>query len=184
MATLVVTSNLDLIEDGETLVTYDGALGNLQIQLPTVVTGGAGANVDDGVAFEFQNDGDARLEILDEKFRRVFDMQPWSSLVLRSKAELDGTPRWYVSDLVKEIIAVAEAADITDLAVTDVTTQVSASAYSGGGTYTQATVEADFDTAFDAVIDNFESEFATAFAQVETTLNAVLAALTGANITA
>lgn len=184
MATLAIAADLDTMLETETLVTYDGALGHIAVQLPAVATGGAGAAVDDGVAFEFRNDGDATLEILENGTGvRVFRMEPFSSLVLRSMADLSGNPRWHISDNLKEIIAVAEATTIADLAVTDVTTIDSAAAVSSADTYTAADIKTGFDAALNTVIDNYESEFATAAAQVETTLNLVLAALTGANIT-
>ncbi len=119
MTTLAIAADLDLIEDGETLGTYAGALGNIKVVLPQVVTGGASDAVDDGVAFEFQNDGDATLEIIDfDSTQRVALMEGYTSMVLRSMANLDGEPRWHVSDNLKEIIAVAEDSHIADLAVT------------------------------------------------------------------
>lgn len=183
MTTLAIAKDLDSIEDGETLVTYDGALGNIGVMLPQVVTGGAGAAADNSVAFEFHNDGDATLRIYEYNTGvLVYHMARYSSIVLRSMADL-GRPRWHVSDNLKEIIATAEASHIADLAVTDPTSADSAAAVSSSDTYTAADVKTGFDAAMNTVVDNYESEFATAAAQVETTVNAVLAALTGASIT-
>ncbi len=186
MATLAITADLDTIADDETLVTYDGALGNIKVQLPTVVSGGAGAAVDLAHAIEFQNNGDAELEIHENGatgFRLVARMAGYEKLVLRSTAAV-GIPPWLPSDHLKEIIATAEDTHIVDLAVTDTTSPGVTLAASNGDTYAAATVEGTFDTQMDVAADGFETDAAAAFAEVEAVIALILDAMEDANISA
>lgn len=186
MATLAIASNLDTIADDETLVTYDGALGNIKVQLPTVVSGGTGDAVDLGWATEIQNNGDATLEILENGatgFRRVAFMEPYSVLVLRSTAMVDRPP-WLPSDHLKEIIATSEELHVVDLSVTDIAVAGVTNNVSNTDTYDAAGVKTSFDTQLDVAADELESEAGTAFGEVETTVAAVIDLLEACNISA
>ncbi len=185
MATLALAVDKDSISDSEQVVTYDGALGDISVQLPAVVSGGGGAAAPFDHEIEFQNNGDNRLEIQEDGTGvAVFRMEPFSSVVLRSTGDLSGNPPWVVSDLMLEILAVAEASHIVDLTMTDPTSADSAAAASTGDSFDGTAQEAAFDTALDTVADNFESEMATAFAQAEVTTASIHAALATANIVA
>jgi hypothetical protein len=182
-----IAANGESIEDSEVLVTYDGsaiaAAGPAPYaMLPDVVTGAAGDAVDFLHMIEFQCTGARGLWLHEYNTgRRVAFVEPYSSLILRSFDVGGDTSivEWKVSDTRKEIVADANQSHIANLAVTDGATAAAVTSVSTGDTYAAATLEAAFDTTIDAVADDYETNSAASFAEVETTVNAILAALAG-----
>lgn len=180
------------IEDSEVLVTFDGLLdgdlatdptnARVYAMLPDVVTGAAGDAVDFLHAIELQATGPIGFEVHEYGTGRlVAYVEPYSSLIIRSFDVGGDTSivEWKVSDTRKEIVADANQTHIEDLAVTDTDAAAAVTSLSTGDTWDDGTAEAAFDTTLDAVADDFETDVAAAFAEVETTVNAILAALAG-----
>jgi hypothetical protein len=182
-----IAANGELIEDSEVLVTYDGsaiaAAGPAPYaMLPDVVTGAAGDAVDFLHMIEFQCTGARGLWLHEYNTgRRVAFVEPYSSLILRSFDVGGDTSivEWKVSDTRKEIVADANQAHVDDLAVTDGTTAASTMGTAMGGTWNAATAASELDTEIDAVVADWETKTDTSFGEVETKVNAILAALAG-----
>ena len=187
-----IAANGELVEDSEVLVIWDGlkdgTLDDANVpqtvycMLPDVVSGAAGAAVDFLSMIEFRATGPIGYEIHEYGTGRlVAKVAPYSSLVLRSFNVGGDTSivEWKISDNRKEIVADANQATIADLAVTDGTTAAQDTAVAMSDTWAAATVQTEFDTELDVVVADFETKTATSFGEVETTVNAILAALAG-----
>lgn len=182
-----IAANGELIEDSEILVTYDGtaiaaAWGPPYAMLPDVVTAAAGAAVDFLHAIEISCTGARGLWLHEYNTgRRVAFCSPYSSIVLRSFDVGGNTSivEWTLSDNRKEIIADSAQTHVADLAVTDGTTAACDTAVSMSDTWAAATVQTEWDTEVDNVTADYDTNTAASFAEVETTLNAILAALAG-----
>ena len=180
MATKALVADKTVILNTNLLVTYDGALGDIECYMPL----SQAALVEQ----RFTNDGDARLEIKDSIGRRITLMQPYSSLWLRKTALVDDhatTISGYIVDSnLLDIKAQTPESTVADLAVTDYAKTAASGTLSSGDSYTQADVEGALDGIIDTMVGEVETEGATGFGEVETTLNAILATLTSQNVTA
>lgn len=182
-----IAANGELIEDSEVVVTYDGtaiaAAGPAPYaMLPDVVTGAAGDAVGFLHAISIECTGARGLWLHEYNTgRRVAFCPPYSSIILRSFDVGGDTSivEWKVSDLYKEIVADANQAHIADLAVTDGTTAAAVTNLSTGDSFDGTTQQAALRVTIDAVVDDYETNTAVSFGEVETTVNAILAALAG-----
>ena len=190
-----IAANGELVEDSEVLVIWDGlkdgTLDDANVpqtvfcMLPDVVTGAAGDAVDFLSMIEFRATGPIGYEVHEYGTGRlVARIEPYSSLILRSFDVGGDTSKveWKVSDTRKEIVADANQATIADLAVTDGNTTGGAYAVATGGENTWGTGtenNTELKAELDAMADDRETLSAASFAEVETKVNAILAALAG-----
>lgn len=180
MASKALVADNTLILTSDNPITYDGALGNIKCFLPSGQTA--------AVEQRFTNDGDAWLEICDFVGRRVTIMEPYSSAWLRKTALVDDhatTISGYIVDgNLLDIKATTPETHVADLAVTDYSQTAASGTLSSSDTYTQADVEGALDGIVDTLAGELDTDATASFAEVEATVNAILATLTAQNVTA
>ena len=193
-----IAANNELVEDSEVLVTWDGLLdgtlddagetGVVSCMLPDVVTGAAGGAVDFLSLILFECTGPRPLHIHEYGTGRLVAVcPPYGSINLRSFDVGGNTSivEWKLTDNRKLIVAASAQTHVADLAVTDGNTTGSTYAVSTGGGNTWGTGsenETQVDAELDAMADDRETLSAASFAEVEATVNAILALLDGAGL--
>lgn len=178
---LAAVTTPQVVDDSERTVTSGRAYKTVAV-LPKITATGATTTVGPAHTVRFTATSTGPIEIWDFYWRRVGTCPAYGSITVRANEAANNT--WSNLGLISETDAKVPYPKIAPLSVTMPTAAAPAMDGEADGSYTDAGVNAAMDSAIDTAFGGFNTTCATAFAAVETTVNAILAALEGVDVVA